>query len=516
MKELQELINIVSIDKLNGAAVLGQSGEEQLEAFYNLLVDDTSIVSDAQASRLLLGKPVHHPRYLDLKERLEKRMVDMLFLIDVNQAINNNSSLAYEEALRLWSAANLMILHNALRMGLEYAEKSLRLAIRYEHSELVVPIAKLLRKIYATYLGNEQQFEYYDELYERYQKISAAEAQAELAYQQVLMATASGNKEAAIAKIAKDCLGGITPLLAQYSTCAIHRHVRYVEAIYLLNAGHYQDLIRQVDTAVAFFQQKDIDLRDTILGMRYFQLIASIMLQDGEKGLAIWQQCQSLLGQEINATYFKMHELGLLLLFYTNQYQEAYTLGKTVLNLKQLSQQSCAVQQSWITYGAYLQYLSVLGEVGFEANDSWAQEFRWRKILKAVPTFNKAYRNTHVPLLIIHILYALHQQNYDLAAERIHTIGRYGSKYLRNDAALRTNCFLHMLQQLIPAGFHRRATERYVQKFKKRLQQAPLSMASQPYEIEILPYELLWDLLMKSLPQKRVSVRLTGRPARSG
>lgn len=59
-----------------------------------------------------------------------------------------------------------------------------------------------------------------------------------------------------------------------------------------------------------------------------------------------------------------------------------------------------------------------------------------------------------------------------------------------------------MLLQIPHCGFHKAGVERKTSKYLNRLQTMPLDVAKQSHEIEIIPYEELWELVIDSLENK--------------
>ena len=65
-----------------------------------------------------------------------------------------------------------------------------------------------------------------------------------------------------------------------------------------------------------------------------------------------------------------------------------------------------------------------------------------------------------------------------------------------------TNCFIKMLLQLPPAHFNKTAAIRKAKKYSDKLKEVPLESAKQSNELEIVPYEMLWEFVLESLDNK--------------
>ena len=64
-----------------------------------------------------------------------------------------------------------------------------------------------------------------------------------------------------------------------------------------------------------------------------------------------------------------------------------------------------------------------------------------------------------------------------------------------------------MLLQIPNASFHKAGVIRNAQKYYDTLLATPLDVAGQSHEIEISPYEDLWEFILESLETKRYDRR---------
>ena len=59
-----------------------------------------------------------------------------------------------------------------------------------------------------------------------------------------------------------------------------------------------------------------------------------------------------------------------------------------------------------------------------------------------------------------------------------------------------------MLLCLPAASFHKKAVLRKADKYWKKLKDVPLEKANQSVELEIVPYEMLWEFVLEGLDEK--------------
>jgi hypothetical protein len=121
------------------------------------------------------------------------------------------------------------------------------------------------------------------------------------------------------------------------------------------------------------------------------------------------------------------------------------------------------------------------------------------RFVNETPLYNKDKRGLNIPILIFQILVMILTKRYDETIDRMEAIEKYSTRYLKKDDNFRSNCFIKMLLQMAGSGFHKAAVARNAEKYVKLLGTVPLDFAKQSHDIEIIPYEALWDMVVDSL-----------------
>ena len=118
---------------------------------------------------------------------------------------------------------------------------------------------------------------------------------------------------------------------------------------------------------------------------------------------------------------------------------------------------------------------------------------------QSIPAINEG---SNITILILHILLLLEQKKYGEIIDRVESIKMYAHRYLRKGNTFRSDCFIKMLMQLPAASFHKAAVIRKAEKYLRRLEgEDGQAQVSNP-EVEIIPYELLWEYVLESLQNK--------------
>lgn len=85
------------------------------------------------------------------------------------------------------------------------------------------------------------------------------------------------------------------------------------------------------------------------------------------------------------------------------------------------------------------------------------------------------------------------------------SIGEYSKRYLRNDETFRSNCFIKMLLEIPKRGFHKIAVLRHTSPLLVKLKSSKIDLIHSPAEIEIIPYDMLWEIVLENMSGTHIS-----------
>jgi hypothetical protein len=86
--------------------------------------------------------------------------------------------------------------------------------------------------------------------------------------------------------------------------------------------------------------------------------------------------------------------------------------------------------------------------------------------------------------------------------DEVEALEQYCYRYLRGENEQRSRLFLKMFIAIPLSGFDPKVIEKRTERYLQTLSNIPLQLANQAYEIEVIPYETLWGLIMNSLKSK--------------
>jgi hypothetical protein len=96
----------------------------------------------------------------------------------------------------------------------------------------------------------------------------------------------------------------------------------------------------------------------------------------------------------------------------------------------------------------------------------------------------------------------LQQKRYDALIDRVEAIEKYKDRYLDKENNFRSNIFVRLLLEIPKRDFSFTQISRKTEKLVARLNEAPLEIANQSHDLEILPYEDTWEIILEELRKR--------------
>ena len=258
----------------------------------------------------------------------------------------------------------------------------------------------------------------------------------------------------------------------------------------------YQKSIVVCEKAIQFFEAKPYLYRTPLRVFLHNQLICYTQLKAYDKGKEVALKTISLIRPGTNSWYVN-NELHLMLALHSRKYQEAEQILNGAIKHYKFKSLTPSIREKWLIYEAYVHFLKRIGKIA--STEENLKKYRLGKFLNSVPIFSKDKRGLNIPILIIQILFMIINKDYDQTIDRFEAIEKYCSRYILKNESFRSNVFIKMLLQIPNSDFHKAGVEKKTKNYFNQLKSKPLEVASQVYELEIIPYEDLWEFVLESL-----------------
>ncbi len=430
------------------------------------------------------------------KNKLMEQMTQALFLIDVKKLGQTRPQQAYYYCWKNLCAVKILIGQSAYPPAITLIKKILSRSTKFQFTSVSLECYQLLRWYYASLEGNKYLYEKYNRQYQKVRQILEAEQLAENHYTQISnIYLTDKSQRNYLSQLAKKYWTEVSLFMENCDSTRLHYLGHLINVYAFTCEGDFYGAFLACEKAIHYFNQSKYHLPYIINTFQNHQLICCIKLKDFERG----RQLVELLEGKIKTgsfNWFVNRNAFFMLAMHSQNYEKAHEICRQVLSHRRYRYLPQAQAEKWTINHAYLHYLIICKHKDLlTAKPS----FNHKKFLRQTPLYSKDKRGMNVPILIIQILIFLAQRNYNKVIDRMEAIQKYCSRYLRMEDTYRSNCFIKMLMIIPAANFHPKAIERKVAPLKAKLAQVPLEISPQAYELEIIPYEDLWETVMNIL-----------------
>ena len=112
--------------------------------------------------------------------------LNTLFFLDINLPATSSYDRAYYSCNKDWTLVKILLSNNAHHTAAALARQILTNGLKFKFADIIVNCSRILRK-YSAEMGDEKEYEKYDQHIKQYSNILEAEIRSEELYQRVIM-----------------------------------------------------------------------------------------------------------------------------------------------------------------------------------------------------------------------------------------------------------------------------------------------------------------------------------------
>lgn len=497
---MQELITLVNLFqntkfKVNGLLNIILEPDSEMERFYEAIA--TGMVQTDEDARDVFPEYKKNPnRLYTIKGKLKERLNDSILLLDFRESAFTERQKAFFECSKKWAASMTLISKNARENAINLLENLLRHTLRYEFTELTLDILRTLRLHYGILEGDQRKFDLIEQQINQHEEYWIMERKMEGYYAELMsrFARSKARKEA-ISERAREAFSQAKPFLEQCDTFKVQFFGRLIEITIYDSINDYTNTARLCEEALAFFEEKDYVSSVVLQVFNYNLFICYLNLQQYDKCLMLADKNQGLF--EVGTyNWFKLQELYFLTAMHSANYRDVARIYNLVLEHPDFGRQPQPVIELWKIFEAYT-YL--LARINLIPPGDLAGKFKISKFLNEIQLFAKDKSGMNIPILIIQFMFELAEGKWSELIDGMESLAKYRSRYVDSLQSVRSYTFLRMLEQIPKASFRLKDLEQRISGIMPALLATPLEVANQNHEIEIIPYEVLWEIILNML-----------------
>ena len=499
MRVLQKLVYVLSRNKTKNIRQYGflQDKSGRLMEFYNAMLDE-KFNTDEEAAKTLLGTTPKDKTYRRLKNKLKKELLNALFFVDTSKGNYTDLQKAHLECYKNWANLKILYAHTAnSSVSLEFFEKILTKAIKFGFTDIVFDVSRILSTQYSYHFGDRKRFIKYEKLMNHYLFILQLEVKAEALYNKITLEyVRSKSAKPELFLFIQEHFAEFKDYLGKINSHRFNSKGYLIGVYMYMSKNDYKNTIKICEEALHYFDNRPYEHKMTQLAFLNQLTGCCTQLKLFKKGEA--SALRSIeLAQEGISNWHRSRETYLTLLLHQGKYKQAYQVFQTARKHKSYKFLNDHTKERWQIYEAYIELLYEMNQVEEEVTPK--KKFKVSKFLNEVPTYAKDKRGYNIPIIIVQFLFLVKRKKYDAARQRIEALEKYGGRYLKKNDTFRTSCFIKMLSQFSKYGYQKKAIHRNTSKLLEKLNEVPLEIADQANEIEVIPYEMLWELALEVL-----------------
>ncbi len=389
--------------------------------------------------------------------------------------------------------------HSSCKLAAEgLALDLLKNGLKNDRPDWVVQATHSLIDAIATGAVEEKDFNRYVALYKEHKAYADWEAKASLNLDlvRVQLTRKKGYRASLIQEIG-GYLEELTPMSGKvpsrlFNIC----YYRLVDHKYLMT-GQYEKALANLDEAIDHFRLRPYDASINTLLFLYRKILCLKQLSRFDEGEAVMQEAL-LVATEGNPNWFGLHQVYIYLCMAAGRYEQALSTYQRATAHKRFGGLREVQHEIWNIIGAYtyIAYRLTKRDLPPDA----LPRFRAARFLNETPTYSQDKNGLNVALLTAHALLQLLEGRVDDLYERVAALEKYRERHLTDDSASRSEYFIKILVIVARADFQRSQFEPKVEPLLQQLREIAHDPEEQPFEMEVIPYLKLYELMLNFLP----------------
>lgn len=502
MKDFKKLVGIVTKRGQKNIPLLYFNKDveaigKELELF--LRTQSGEFENDNEASSGIYGTEVPDHRYKMLKSRVKQKLLNHLFFLDFDDERVSSSNRFEEECLKLIHFSRLLINEGEYEISEKLLNKCLYLAEEAEFTSLRVSCLELLRIIHTEHC-RPIHFKKVNEEIQHLNEVYNLENHAkEVYFYYKILLSKSGHSRKKNIENVEGAIKELEKIYKKTPTYDIFDNLYKLQVLYYQLNGAFDKIIEITEHIDHEYEKgvinpKRFDNRYN----KFIKIYAHMKAKDYAHGLKFAEKYSHDFSRSSH-TWFSFMEIYFLLAMHTRSFDVASNIiNKAVINsfFDKLSDET---RERWNIYRGYLYFLS--------PDDALIKGYPFDKYFVEIPVFRKDKAGHNASILILQILNYLKEDKVSFLKKPVDELGKYVNKYCSECFSKRTKAFYKLLNTVVKCGLDIRTIKVKTKYLATKLKE--IDTPGDVYnELEVLPYEQLWDIIMKYLKINEVKAEL--------
>ncbi len=489
MEDLNKLVRIIIQRKQRQYPLLDLKGDNtSKENIFFRYIRNGEVKSDDDAARLLYDAEGDDDRYRMLKSRLKQKLLNHLFFLDFTNKNKGTAEQMELECIQFLHQARILQFAGEIKIARSLLQKVLTIAERGEYTNHKIHSLEDLVAI----LSKNHQPHLFESTFEELTKsrklfIEEEKARYDYLLMEMMVVKSVNSRRKNMDRVKKT----IEKLYHQWKKSNSYNVFEYFMELTILYhklSGEYEKLmpfLSEVENGsyhgIALNPYR-VDRNRIILEKTHVYL----KLKEIRKGLDYMSQNEHFFDPK-RIEWFSFMETYFLTAMQNHDYQLATRLRENVYASKYFENNDPDCIMKWRIYSAYLQFANS-GNFNLIRAD-------YIDLLEKIPEYDKEHEPEQVAILIFQLIYYSAMKDLDAVKARRDALKKYISNHFKENFSYRSRTFYKLLNIVAENNLDGKAIQSKTRYLLKKLPE--VQVVSDVYtEMEIIPYEYLWDMLM--------------------
>jgi len=501
MDEIKKLVRIITNRVRKNVSLIEVINHEENPSKEQQLfngVQSGAYTTDEQASIGMYEADSTDQRYRMLKSRLRYKLYNLLYFVDFNDSKANIGFPYEQEAMSYIFRAKVLFKEGEYELSEKHVSKALAISKEAEFTELTLSGLKVLRTIYAELCRPNHLRKTIGRI-KKYEELSRIEEEAESIFS---MKTMQLRKSIHSRKVHLDStIKAVQSLKLLWEKS---KSVNIFEMYYRLRIsssqllGEYEDILKTTGEAEKLVSEGQINpLRFDMRYNVYIKTYAYLRSKDYKNGIIFAKSGLEHIART-SRNWFSHMENYYLLALHSANYELADDLIGQVARNPYIDKISQSAKERWELYKAYLHFVM--------PNRDVEEVLNFNKIYEKLPYYTQDKQGFMVAIMILEFVDLMKKDRLDVALAKLPNTEKYIYRYLNdNPESQREKLFLKLITIIVESSFNPALAAKKGEKYYTRLKGTP-EPGDAFAEIEIIPYEQLWEILLKNMEFSHVKL----------
>ncbi|MCX2740768.1 hypothetical protein [Pontibacter anaerobius] len=489
MEELVQLIEVLRKSETKDNIIKKARKDSKEYKLISLIYSGVPI-NDEWAAKQLYSASASDFRYKMLKHRVKTKLYDLLLLYEYEDNETNLVYIKEQQCQQILLKSNVLFRNHKFLLAAGLANKALTISDEYSFTNQKILAYEIILASLA-FTGKQNTYETHLKSYNDLLLRKLAEREAQNIYQSVRVSIfKSVKKRKHIVASLNSKVEDVRQLWNRAGTYEAFNSFYKLSMLYYELVGDFDRTLQLTIDSEKLIEDGLVNqYRFDSLYNKFILVYAHLRLKKYNSGLEYAKDYIKLFDEK-SINWFSFQENFFLLAVHSKNYDLAEVLLHQVFNNSFIEKISVSAKERWRIYKAYQVMLN------HEVTTNSINPF-----LLSLPEYSKDKQGFNVAILILQFIYYLQKQDSEALLYRIESLKKYILTHLKDAFSLRSKIFLKLLILIVTEDYDVTACRRKGHKLYQKLLETP-TPGDAFAEIEIVPYEHLWEHILSTLENK--------------